>query len=246
MNDFAAIRSDLAPTGTLRAAINFGNPVLAQKDPDTGEPRGVSVVLATELARRLGVPHSFTAFEAAGKAFAALKAGTVDVAFLALEPERAADVAFTAPYVVIEGTYLVRAASQLHRIDEFDQPGIRIATGLNAAYDLFLTRTLKHAELVRASTSAGAVDLFLERGLEAAGGVRQPLEQVARERGGLRVIQGRFMAINQAMCMTPGRPAGLGYLTSFVEDAKSSGLVGTGLAESGQESGLTAPLAGQV
>lgn len=243
MNDFDSARADLAPTGVLRAAINLGNPVLAQKDPGTGEPRGVSTFLAAELARRLGVPHSFTTFEAAGKAFAALRAGHVDIAFLALEPERAAEVAFSAPYVAIEGTYLVRAESALQQIGEFDRPGIRIATGLNAAYDLFLTRTLEHAELVKASTSAGAVELFLERDLDAAAGVRQPLEQIANERPGLRVIEGRFMAINQAMCMTPGRPVGLVYLKNFVEDAKRSGMVGKGLAESGQDSELTAPLA---
>ncbi|MCJ2058500.1 transporter substrate-binding domain-containing protein [Methylobacterium sp. J-048] len=241
LDDLTSVRSDLAPSGTLRAAINFGNPVLAQKDSETGEPRGVSVVLATELARRLGVPVAFTTFEAAGKAFAALKANEVDIAFLALEPERAADVVFTAPYVVIEGTYLVRDDSPLKVIDDFDQPGIRIAVGLNAAYDLFLTRTLKNAELVRAPTSSGAVDLFLSEGLEAAAGVRQPLEDHARAQDRLRVVAGRFTSINQAMCMTPGRSAGLRYLAAFVEDAKASGLVSVGLVQSGQDGGLVAP-----
>ncbi|TXM66816.1 MULTISPECIES: ABC transporter substrate-binding protein [unclassified Methylobacterium] len=241
-NDLTAARADLAPTGVLRAAINFGNPVLAQRDPVAGEPRGVSVVLATELARRLGVPVEFHAFEAAGKAFEALKEGEVNVAFLAREPERAAELAFTAPYVNIEGTYLVLVGSPLHGIDDLDRAGIRIAVGLNAAYDLFLTRTLRHAELVRAPTSAAAVDLFLDHGLEAAAGVRQPLERVARERSGLRVVNGRFTAIDQAMCMIPGRPAGLLFLMDFTEDAKRSGLVEKGLAESGQDRALVAPL----
>lgn len=242
-NDLTAARADLAPTGVLRAAINFGNPVLAQRDPVAGEPRGVSVVLAKELAHRLDVPVAFHPFEAAGKALEALKEGAVDVAFLAREPERAAEVAFTAPYVNIEGTYLVRVGSPLRGIEDFDRAGIRIAVGLNAAYDLFLTRTLRHAELVRAATSAAAIDLFLDQRLEAAAGVRQPLERVARERGGLQVVDGRFTAIDQAMCMAPGRPAGLLFLMDFTEDAKGSGLVEKGLAESGQDRSLVAPLA---
>lgn len=246
MYDLTDVRADLAPNGVLRAAINFGNPVLAQRDPVTGEPRGVSVVLAAALARRLDVPVAFSPFEAAGKAFAALKGGDVDVAFLASEPERAAEVAFTAPYVVIEGTYLVRLDSPLRRIEDFDRTGIRIAVGLNAAYDLYLTRTLQNAELVRAPTSAGAVDLFLERSLDAAAGVRQPLEQVARDRAGLRVIDGRFTAINQAMALRPGRAAGFRALAEFVEGAKRSGLVAEGLTGSGQDGALVAPPADRV
>ncbi|MCJ2127867.1 ABC transporter substrate-binding protein [Methylobacterium sp. E-045] len=240
-NDLTDARADLSPSGVLRAAINFGNPVLAQRDPVSGEPRGVSVVLATELARRLEVPVEFRLFEAAGKAFEAVKEGEADVAFLAREPERAAEVAFTAPYVNIEGTYLVRVGSPLRGIEDFDRAGTRIAVGLNAAYDLFLTRTLRHAELVRAPTSAAAVDLFLGHGLDAAAGVRQPLERIARDDEGLRVIEGRFTAIDQAMCMAPARPAGLLFLMDFIEEAKRSGLVEKGLAESGQDRALVAP-----
>src|SRR5207249_4217608 len=136
-------------TGKVRAAINFGNAVLAQKDPATGEPRGVSVDLARELGRRLGVPVELVTFDAAGKVFEAIKAGAWDVAFLAIDPARAAEIAFTAPYVLIEGTYLVRRDSPLRAIDDVDRDGVRIAVGKGAAYDLYLTRTLKHAQLVR-------------------------------------------------------------------------------------------------
>ena len=142
-------RSELAPTGKLRAAINFGNPVLAQKDPATGEPRGVSVDLARELGRRLGVPVVLVTFDAAGKVFDALKTGSWDIAFMAIDPARAAEIVFTAPYVVIEGTYLVPADSALRTIEDVDRDGVRVAVGNKSAYDLYLTRTLKRAQLVR-------------------------------------------------------------------------------------------------
>lgn len=136
----------LAPQGALRAAINFGNPVLAQKNPESGEACGVTVDLARELAKRLGVPIALVPFDAAGKVFEAIQSNAWDVAFLALDPVRAKEILFTAPYVIIEGTYLVRDASPFHAIDDFDQAGVRIAVGKGAAYDLFLTRALKHAE----------------------------------------------------------------------------------------------------
>src|SRR3954467_12806645 len=135
----------LAPTGRLRATINFGNPVLAQRDPATGEPRGVSVDLARELGRRLGVPVDLVTFETAGKAFAALQSGACDVGFLAIDPARAADLTFTAPYVIIEGSYVVSAESRLREISDFDVEGVRIASGKNTAYDLYLTREIKRA-----------------------------------------------------------------------------------------------------
>src|SRR6266853_3870004 len=126
---------DLAPTGRLRAAINFGNPVLAQKDPATGEPRGITVDLARELARRLGLPLELVPFDAAGKVFEAQKAGSWDIAFLAIEPVRAAEIAFTAPYVIIEGVYMVPADSALRAVDQVDRDGVRIAVNKGSAYD---------------------------------------------------------------------------------------------------------------
>jgi polar amino acid transport system substrate-binding protein len=232
---------DLAPSGKLRAAINFGNPVLAQKDPSNGEPRGISADLARELARRLGVAVEFSGFDTAGKAFEALKAAECDVGFLANEPARAAEIAFTAPYVVIEGTYMVRSDSPLRQVDQVDREGVRIAVGNKAAYDLYLSRTLKHAQLVRAPSSAAAMELFLLETLDAAAGVRQPLVKFAAAHPGLRVMDERFMAIEQAMCMPQGREAGARYLRNFVEEMKASGFVAAGLERSGQGDAMVAP-----
>ena len=205
----SAVVTDLAPTGRLRAAINFGNPVLAQKDPATGEPRGISVDLARALAARLNVPVELVTFDAAGKVFDALGGGAWDVAFLAIEPARAAQIAFTAPYVVIEGTYLAPVGSPLRTIADVDRDGVRIAVGNKSAYDLFLSRTLKHAQLVRAPTSPAAVELFVKEKLDAAAGVKQPLAEFARANPNVRVMDGRFMAIEQAM----GAPACVGSTT---------------------------------
>jgi polar amino acid transport system substrate-binding protein len=240
----APVLQELAPTGVIRAAINFGNPVLAQRDSSTGEAKGVSVDLANELGRRLGVAVELVTFEAAGKVVEALKTSSWDVAFLAIDPVRAAEIAYTAPYVIIEGTYLVRDESPLTAIEEFDRPGIRIAVGKGAAYDLFLTRALKHAELVRAETSAGAINLFVEQRLDAAAGVRQPLLAYAAGHDRFRVIPGRFTAIEQAMGTPRGREVAVRYLRAFVEEAKVSGFVARGLERSGQRDASVAPSMG--
>jgi polar amino acid transport system substrate-binding protein len=234
-------RSELAPTGKLRAAINFGNPVLAQKDQASGEPRGVSVDLARELGRRLGVPVELVTFDAAGKVFDALKTGAWDIAFLAIDPVRAAEIVFTAPYVVIEGTYLVPADSPLRTIQDVDRDGVRVAVGNKSAYDLYLTRTLKRAQLVRVPTSPEAIDVFLKDKLEAAAGVKQPLLQFAKTHPNVRVMDGRFMAIEQAMGTPKGREAGALYLREFVEEMKASGFVARGLEKSGQGDATVAP-----
>ncbi|HEX5779444.1 MAG TPA: ABC transporter substrate-binding protein [Xanthobacteraceae bacterium] len=232
----------LAPTGTLRAAINLGNSVLAQQGAD-GALQGVSVDLTNELARRLGRAAAFTSFEAAGKAFEALKTGDCDIAFLANEPARAAEVDFTPAYVLIEGTYMVRIDSPLKEPADVDRAGIRIAVGPNSAYDLYLTRTLKHATIVRAAKGGGRamIDLFLAQNLEAAAGVRQPLEDYARTDSGVRVMAGRFMEIRQSMALQKGRPAGLRYLRNFVEEMKASGFIAGALRRSGQEATVAPP-----
>ena len=239
----SGVRSELAPSGKLRVAINFGNPVLAQKDPATGEPRGVSVDLARELGRRLDVPVELVTFDAAGKVFDALKTGAWDVAFLAIDPARAAEIAFTAPYVVIEGTYLVPADSPLRTIGDVDREGVRVAVGNKSAYDLYLTRTLKRAQIVRAPTSPAAIEVFVRDKLEAAAGVKQPLLQFAKTNPNMRVMDGRFMAIEQAMGTPKGREAGAHYLREFVEEMKASGFVATGLERSGQGDATVAPKA---
>jgi polar amino acid transport system substrate-binding protein len=238
-----AVLKDLAPTGRLRAAINTGNPVLAQKDAGSGELRGVSVDLARELARRLGVEPTLVPFDAAGKVFEAAKAGAWDVAFLAVDPVRAAEIAFTSPYVLIEGTYMVPQDSPLRTIGDVDREGVRIAVGRGSAYDLYLTRAIKKAELVRTPTSAGAVELFVRERLEAAAGVKQPLVDYARTDPSVRVIEGRFMAIEQAMGTQRGRDAGLGYLDAFIDEMKARGFIAEALARSKQPDAVVAPAA---
>ncbi|HLZ65965.1 MAG TPA: ABC transporter substrate-binding protein [Aliidongia sp.] len=232
---------DLAPNGRLRAAINFGNPVLAQKDPATGEPCGVSAALARELGRQLGVPVDFVTFTEAGQVFAALKDGAWDISFLAIDPVRAAEIGFTAAYVVIEGTYAVPAGSPLQRVEDVDRDGVHIAVAQGSAYDLFLTRTLKHAELVRAANSAAAVALLEQDKVEVLAGVKQPLLEYAKSHPAVRVLPGRFMEIQQAMGTPKARAAGIGFLKQFVETMKASGFVARELAASGQGDATVAP-----
>jgi polar amino acid transport system substrate-binding protein len=233
--------AELAPTGRLRAAINFGNSVLAQPDPAGGLPRGVSAELARELARRLGVGIDYVTFDAAGKVFEALKEGLWDVAFLAVDPVRAAGIAFTAPYVVIEGVYLVPKDSALQSVEDVDRDGVRIAVAKGSAYDLYLSRAIRHATLIRQPSGPEALEMFVKDGLEAAGGVRQPINAFAQAHPDTRVIPGRFMAIEQAMGTVKGRDVGIAYLRTFIEEMKASGFVARALAASGQGDATVAP-----
>jgi len=235
-----AVLDDLAPGGVMHAAINFGNPVLAQRGPN-GEPQGVSVALAKALAQELGVKLEMRTFDAAGKVFAALDEGVWNLAFLAIEPVREAQISFSEPYVIIEGTYLVERDSPFQSVVDLDQAGLKLAVGKGAAYDLFLTRTLKNAELERADTSAGAVDLFLEQKLDAAAGVRQPLQKVADLDPRYRVLEDAFTSIRQAMAVPRGRDAGAAYVRAFVERKKAEGFIHAALAQSGQADVTVAP-----
>ena len=238
----ADLVKDLAPTGKLRAAINLGNMVLAQKDPATGDMRGVTVDLARELARRVGLPLELVPFDAAGKVFEALKAGAWDVAFLAIEPVRAAEIAFTAPYVIIEGVYLVPKDSPLRAVADVDRDGVRIAVNKGSAYDLYLTRTIKHAQLVRGENG---IELFVRDRLEAAAGVKQPLVEYAKTDPSVRIMDGRFMEIRQAMgapkLRYQGRDAAPRYLHAFVEEMKATGFIAEALRRSNQPDAAVAP-----
>ena len=235
-------KRDLAPNGRMYAAINFGNPILAVKNPVTGDPSGVSVDLSRELARRLGVSVQLVTFDSAGKVVEALKSGSLDVAFVAIDPARAVDISYSAAYVVIEGAYLVEQNSPIRSNDEVDRPGIRVAVGAGSAYDLYLTREIKQAKLVRAPTSPAVVDTFLAQKLEVAAGVKQQLEADAKRLPGLRLLDGRFMVINQAMGTTKGRDAGAAYLREFVEEMKATGFVAQALARHKIEGAAVAPL----
>jgi polar amino acid transport system substrate-binding protein len=237
-----AAKTELAPNGRLYAAINFGNPILAVKNPATGEPMGVSVDLARELGRRLGVSVQLVTFDAAGKVVEALKSGSIDLAFVAIDPARAVDISYSAAYVVIEGAYLVEQNSPIRSNDEVDRPGIRVAVGAGSAYDLYLTREIKQAKLVRAPTSPAVVDTFLAQKLEVAAGVKQQLEADAKRLPGLRLLEGRFMVINQAMGTPVGRNAGVAYLRDFVEEMKATGFVAQSLARHKIEGADVAPM----
>jgi polar amino acid transport system substrate-binding protein len=232
------IVESFAPTGTLRVAINLGNSVLAQKDPATGAPKGITPELAAELARRLGLKHQFVTFDAAGKVFEAIKRGEIDLAFLAIEPVRAAEIDFTAPYVIIEGVYMVPKDSALKTVADVDRAGVRIAVNKGSAYDLFLTRTLKNATLMRGDDG---VALFKKDQLEAAGGVKQPLAAYAKTDPNVRIMDGRFMEIRQAMGTPKGRTAAAQYLRGFVEEMKASGFVADALKRSNQPDAAVAP-----
>ena len=231
----------LAPSGKLRAAINFGNPILAVKDPVTGEPMGVSVDLARELARRLGVPVELVPYPAAGKVVEGLKGHAWDVAFLVIDPERAVDLAFTPPYVVIEGVFLVATGSPIRDKADVDRAGVRIAVGAGSAYDLYLARALQHATLVRAPSSPVVTDLFVAQKLDVAAGVKQQLEADARRLPGLRLLAGRFMVIHQAMAVPRERVDGVRYLDGFIEEMKTSGFIAQSLAHHRIEGAAIAP-----
>lgn len=232
-----SITMELAPTGALRAAINLGNPVLAQGDPE--HPAGVTVDLARELAGRLGVAVSFVCVDAARKSFEALTTGAADVGFLAIEPAREAEVAFTAPYVVIEGVYLVRADSPVAAAAEVDRPGRRIGVNRGSAYDLYLSRTLADAEVVRGDDG---IALFLEADLDVAAGIRQPLARVVARHGGLRILEPRFMEIRQAVAARrPRSEAATTFLHDAIEELKANGFVAAALERSGQDATVAPP-----
>ena len=234
----------LTPTGTLRASINTGNPVLARQDAAGRRPTGVSIDLAQSFADQLGVALELVIFDTAAKSVAALGAGLADIGFFAIDPLRGEEIAFTAPYVLIEGSYLVRSDSPIKSNDEVDRAGCRVAVGQGSAYDLYLTRELKHAQIVRAPSTPAVIDLFLEQQLEVAAGVRQMLVADAQRFPALRLLPGRFMVINQAMATPKARgEAAAVALRQFVEQMKASGFVENALARHGIDGAVVAPAA---
>lgn len=230
-----AIVADLAPTGSLRAAINLGNSVMCQGTAD--EPSGLTVDLARELACRLGVPARLHGTRAARDSFAALMGGAVDIAFLAHEPARAAEVAFIPPYAAIEAAYVVPAAGRLATAAEVDRPGVRVGVKAGSAYDLFLTRTLRQAEVVR---GAEGVDVFRDQGLEVGAGIRGPVMEFAARHPGLRVLDEAFMQIRQSIASRRDRmPQTLAWLAQTMAELVRDGFVADALARSGQAGAVT-------
>ena len=241
-NASAELVARFTPSGTLRAAINLGNPILAGTDPASGQAQGVSVDLARELARRFGTSIELIVVDGAGKSVDAVAQERADVGFFAVDPLRAASIAFTAPYVLIEGCYLVRDDSPIRDSGEVDRAGQIVVVGAGSAYDLHLSRELKQATIVRAATSAAVVDTFLERSADVAAGVRQQLEADAARVAGLRLLDGRFMVIRQAMAMARSRgDEAARFLSSFVEEMKASGFVASALARHGIAGAVVAP-----
>jgi len=242
MNIPASIVQAFTPTGRLRASINLGNPILAGRDPASGEPKGVSIDLARAFAERLGVELDLVVFDTAGKSVDAVAAEQADIGFFAIDPKRGEHIRFTAPYVLIEGCYLVRAGSPLQSNEEVDRAGTRVVVGRGSAYDLFLSREIRQAEIVHAPSSPAVVQHFVDSGAEVAAGVKQQLEQDAARLGGMRLLPGRFMVIRQAMgCPKSRGEQAAAALAGFVEEMKAAGFVAQALARHGIEGATVAP-----
>jgi len=238
----SSVRQDIAPSGVLRASINLGNPILAGRDAGSGEPFGVSVDLARAFANELGLPIELLVFEKAMKSVEAVKTEKADIGFFAIDPARSEGLRFSAPYVLIEGSYLVKADSPIRDNAHVDDAGTRIAVGLGSAYDLFLTRAVSNAYIDRVS-DADAVREALQAGrVEVAAGIRQLLESWALGDAALRLLPGRFMVIQQAMGLPAARgDAAAQALSDFVERMKASGFVADALARHGIAGASAAP-----
>ena len=232
----------LAPTGRLRASINLGNPVLANRDGASGQAVGVSVDLARALAEQLGLAIELIVVDTAGQSVEAVRSGRADVGFFAIDPLRSDGIRFTAPYVLIEGAYLVRQGSAFTDNAQVDRAGTRVMVGQSSVYDLYLTRELKAAQILRAPSSPTVVDTFLMQNADVAAGVKQQLEADAARLGGLRLLPGRFMVIEQAMGLPANRgEAAAKLLRDFVESAKASGFVASALRRHGIRGAEVAP-----
>jgi polar amino acid transport system substrate-binding protein len=226
--------TDLAPGGVLRAAINLGNPVLAQGTPM--EPAGVTVDISREIATRLNVQVKFVSFTAARESFEAMMAGQADICFLAIEPAREAEVAFTAPYVLIEGVFAVPGPSRLATVGDVDSAGVRIGVTRGSAYDLFLSRTLQHATVVRGADGTGE---FLAQNLEASAGIREAMTAFVASHSGLRLIDERFMEIRQAVGTAKTKSAETtSFLHGLVEELKATGFIADSLRRAGQSAAV--------
>lgn len=231
----------LAPTGVLRVAVNLGNTVLVQRAPQGDALQGVSIELAGRLAQEFGLPLQWSVHDSAGQAFGALRDGLCDLGFLAIDPERAGSLAFTSPYLHIEGAFMVPADSEVQAPDQLDRPHRRIAVNAGSAYGLHLARHLRHARLETSPTAREAFDRFVDEGMDAAAGVRSVLERYVSERPALRVLAEPFMRIEQAMAVRRDSAEAMALLLPFIERAKADGLVAAALARSSQNDATVAP-----
>lgn len=236
-----AVRADLAPTGKLRAGINYGNFILATKDRATGESSGVAVDLLRDLARRLGVPAEIVAYDSVAAMGDAAPTNAWDIAFLGSDPQRETLMSFTAAYLEIDATYLVPSASPFRTGAEVDREGVRVAAPARANYELFLSRNLQHAQLVSTQGAEAAFDLLVTGKVDALAGLKQGLLDLLERLPGSRILEGRFMGVQQSIAVPKGRDAGLAYLRRVVEDAKTSGLVARAIARTGARGVSVAP-----
>ncbi len=224
-DELSMVRTELGPGGKLRAGVNYSNFVLVKKDPISGAPCGIAVDLAHEIARRLDIPVGFVPFETAGRMADAVTSGAWDIAFLANEPERANEIVFTPAYVEIEAGYLVPPGSSIRSISEVDREGMRVAVGDKSAYDLFLSRTLERATVIRAPGMNASYDLFVAEKLNALAGIKPWLVMMAERMTGSRLLDGHFMTVQQSIGIPRGRETAAKYLREFVEDVTTSGFV---------------------
>jgi len=236
-----AVRSELAPSGKLRIGLNHGNFLLVTPGSSATEPRGVAPDVARELGKRVGVPIEFIKFDSAGKLGDGAKSGAWDVAFLGAEPQRAAEIAFTAAYLEIPSTYLVPAGSSIRSVTEVDREGVRIAVAEQSAYGLYLARTIKHAKLVTTQGLDSSFDVFVAQKLEALAGLKPRLLTDVQKLPGARILDGQFTAVQQAIGTPKNREASAKFLRAFVEDVKASGLVAEAISRNGAQGVSVAP-----
>lgn len=239
--DRTLVMKELAPSGTLRAGINFGNSLLTKRPATGGVPGGVAVDLAGELAKRLGVPLTLVTFDSPGQAADAVAQGAWDVVFLASGPERGATIDFSPPYVQLEASYLVAPGSSIGTVEQADRPGVRIGVGAKTAYELYLTRTLRNAELVRVRTNAEAIELMRQRRIDAIAALSEMLQSYVKQVPGSIVLPGHFVLADQSVGTPKGRSAGAQFVARFVEEAKSSGLIEELIKRNGAHGLLVAP-----
>jgi polar amino acid transport system substrate-binding protein len=235
------VKQELAPSGKLRVGLNYGNFLLVLKDSADGSPNGIAPDLGRELGKRLGVPVEFVKFPEAGQLADGVRDGKCDVGFLGAEPQRANEIAFTKAYLEIPVTFLVPPASNIGKIADVDRKGVRIAVSARSAYDLYLSRTLKNAELVRAEGIDGSHELFLKQKLDVLAGLKPRLVSDAEKLPGSRVLDGQVTGVQQACGTTKSRPAGAKYLGEFIEDVKRSGLVAKTIEKHGVRGVSVAP-----
>jgi len=217
-----------APTGVLRVGINLGNPVLAGTDSVTQQPKGVTIDIANEIGKRLDLEITFTTFQTAGATIESLKAENIDLVFVAIDPVRGADISYTPAYIQIEGAYMVKIDSLLQNNEEVDEVGNEIVVGKGSAYDLYLTREIKNATLLRSASSQTVVDDFVAGKGNIAAGVKQQLESDAKRYSNLRMLPGRFMVINQAIGIPKSRSdfeKTTAYLSEVITELKASGFI---------------------